>query len=177
MLRLLAVGCLQHFPSRNFCLAPPWAISLMLMAAGRFCFCDAGGARTPQLMDWIKSRQPFAIVATKWRDNHSGQQIGYLSHLAADEVTFDVLLAAARERLRGRLAAASAQMTFRFCAYQPGTKGVVISLPPTPGEYRCSPFSAAMTCVAPAKARTSVDTFIQVEAETERLLWRAITTP
>jgi hypothetical protein len=29
-------------------------------------------------MDWIKSRQPFAIVATEWRDNHSGQQIGYL---------------------------------------------------------------------------------------------------
>ena len=34
-----------------------------------------GGARTTQLMDWIKVRQPFATVITEWRDNYSGQQI------------------------------------------------------------------------------------------------------
>ena len=33
--------------------------------------------------------------------------------------------------------------TIATCPYQPGTKGEVMSLPPTPGEYRWLPFSAA----------------------------------
>src|SRR5260370_31043896 len=41
-----------------------------------------GGARTTQLMGWIKARQPSATVVTEWRDNFSGQQMR--ESLAAD---------------------------------------------------------------------------------------------
>jgi exodeoxyribonuclease-3 len=61
-----------------------------------------GGGRTPQLMDWIKSRQPFATVITEWRDNCSGQQIS--KSLTADG--FDAIAAARGEKTNSVLIAA-----------------------------------------------------------------------